>query len=281
MTTAIVLSGGGSLGSAQAGMLCALADHGVVPDLLVGTSVGAINGAFIAGSPGQEGSETLAAVWRSVRRSDVFPVRPAAVLAALAGRTSHLVPDDKLRRLLRQYVTYTDLKDAHCPVRIVATDVRTGREAVFSRGPVVDAVMASIAVPGVLPPVRVADQDLMDGSVANNTPISIAVREGASTIYVLHPGYACALPALPRSALSMALHALSVVLQQRLIADVLALGRSTRLRVVPPLCPLEISPGDFGHNGELVDRARESTRRWLEAGMPGDPAEPLRLHTHG
>lgn len=281
MTTAIVLSGGGSLGSVQAGMLCALAEYGVVPGLVVGTSVGAINGSFIAGCPGREGTETLAAVWRAVRRSDVFPVRPAAVLGALAGRSGHLVPDHKLRRLLLRYLTYTDLRDALCPVRVVATDVRTGEEAVLSRGPVVDAVLASTAVPGILPPVRVGDRDLMDGSVANHTPISIAAEEGASTVYVLHPGYACALPSLPRSALGMALHALSMILQQRLFADVITYGRSVELRVVPPLCPLDISPGDFGHNDELIDRARESTRRWLDAGMPGDPAEPLRLHTHG
>jgi NTE family protein len=103
---------------------------------------------------------------------------------------------------------------------VVAAEVSTGNEVVLSDGPVIDAVMASVALPGVFPPVRIADGDLMDGAVANNTPISVAVEAGATTVYVLHAGYACALPASPRSALGMALHALTVILQQRLLADV-------------------------------------------------------------
>lgn len=105
--------------------------------------------------------------------------------------------------------------------------------------------MAGVAVPGVFPPVRLGGQDLMDGAVANNTPISVAVEAGAETVYVLHAGYACALPAAPRSALGMALHALTLILQQRLLADVTAFHTSVQLRVAPPLCPLWVSPADF------------------------------------
>ncbi|KUL35492.1 patatin-like phospholipase family protein [Streptomyces regalis] len=277
--TAVVLSGGGSLGAIQVGMLRALADYGVVPDLLVGTSVGAINGAYIAGHPGRPGVETLASLWRAVRRSHIFPVQPVRGLLALTGRGNHLVAPDAFRSLLEQHVGYKCLEDASCPLCLVAAEVTTGRQTVLSQGPVVDAVMASAAVPGVFPPVRIGHRDLMDGGVANNTPISVAVEAGAQTVYVLHAGYACALDAAPRSALGMALHALTLILQQRLLVDVARHRSSAHLRVAPPLCPLGISPADFSHNRELITRAHDSTRKWLADGAPSDPRF-LQVHEH-
>lgn len=279
MTTAVVLSGGGSLGAIQVGMLLALADHGLVPDLVVGTSVGAINGAYVAGHPGRQAVEDLASVWRSVRRSDIFPVQPVRGLLALAGRADHLVASDAFRRLLEQHLGHARLEDASCRLRLVATEVTTGKPAVISHGPVVDAVLASAAVPGVFPPVCIAGRDLMDGGVANNTAVSVAVEAGAQTVYVLHAGYACALDTAPRSAIGMAVHALTLILQQRLLTDVARYGCAVQLRVAPPLCPLGISPADFRHNRELITRAHQSTRRWLADGAPSNP-DYLRLHAH-
>lgn len=163
MTTTVVLSGGGSLGAVQVGMMLALAEHGVAPDLLVGTSVGAINGAYLAGRPGREGVEALAGIWSSVRRSDIFPVQPALGLLVLAGQADHFVPHDKLRRLLERHLNCTNLEDASCRLRVVASEVRTGKQVVLSHGPVIDAVLASVAVPGVFPPVRIGRRDLMEG----------------------------------------------------------------------------------------------------------------------
>jgi NTE family protein len=280
MTTAFVLSGGGSLGAQQAGMLCAVAEHGIVPDLLVGSSAGAVNAAYFAAHPGLDGAHTLAAVWRQVRRRDLFPIQPATALAALTGRTGHLVSSQSMRHLLEDHLPYADLADAACPVRVVATDVRAGTECVLARGPAVQAVLASTAVPGVLPPVMWQGRELMDGSVANHTPVSVALRERPTTIYVLHAGYACALPAAPRSALGMTLHALGVVQQQRLLAAVAAHRDQARLLVVPPLCPLDVSPSDFGRPDELIDRAHDATARWLAEGTPYTPLEQLSPHTH-
>lgn len=281
MTTALVLSGGGSLGAVQVGMLNALVNHGVVPDLVVGTSVGAINGAYLAGRPGRRGVDALAEVWCSIRRSDVFPVQPRLSLLALAGRANHLVRNDKFRRLLETHLPYADLQDASWPLCVVATDVTTGTEVVLSRGPVVDAVLASIAVPGVFPPVRINGRFLVDGAVANNSPISVAVERGATTIYVLHAGYTCALLTPPRTALGMAMHALTVILQQRLLADIATYGRSADLRVVPPLCPMKVSPADFSHNSELIARGAASTREWIGEGMPRvDPVKQVKPHQH-
>lgn len=280
MTTAVVLSGGGSLGAIQVGMLHALIDHGVVPDLLVGTSVGAVNGAYLAGRPGRAGVDALAVIWRSIRRADVFPFHPAQAALALAGRADHLTDNDKFRRLLETHLPYRELQDASWPLHVVATDVTTGAEVVLSRGPVVDAVLASIAVPGIFPPVRIDGRILMDGAVANNSPISVAVDQGATTVYVLHAGYACALTTPPRTALAMAIHALTVLLHQRLLADIDDYRKSVQLRVAPPLCPLEVSPADFGHNGELLARAANATRTWIDRGMPNQPIERFQAHRH-
>jgi len=280
MTTAFVLSGGGSLGAVQVGMLLALSDRGVVPDLLVGSSVGALNAAFLAGHPGRPGIESLARVWCGLSRHDVFPTSARRVAGAIVRRSNALADPRRLRALLEQQLGYERLEDAPWPVSVVATEVMTGREVVLSAGPAVDAVMASAALPAVFPPVEVDGHLLMDGGVVNNTPISIARDLGADRIYVLPTGYACALDAPPRSPLAMALHAVTVAIQRRLIEDVRAVADVIDLRVAPPLCPLAVSPVDFRSTATLVERARLATRAWLDSTPPRDPAAHLALHRH-
>jgi len=188
MITAVVLSGGGSLGAVQVGMLQALTEHGVVADMLVGTSVGAINAAWLAGSGmGQDAIGELGEVWLRTRRQDVFPLRPVAGLFGFAGRTDHLVALNGLRSLLRRNLSIERLEDATVPVTVIATEVTTGTEVALSSGDAVDAVTASAAIPGVFPPVRIGQQVLMDGGVANNTPISHAISLGADTIWGCPP----------------------------------------------------------------------------------------------
>ena len=274
-TTAFVLSGGGSLGSVQVGMLLALYEQGIVPDLLVGTSVGAVNAAWIAGHPDRGGAEELARVWRSVRRADVFPSALLPGLLGFVGHRDHLVPPDRFRALLREHLTFERLEDAPIPVHVVTTDVLTGDEVLMSRGDVVDA---SAAIPGIFPPVRVGDRILVDGAVANNIPITHAVERGATTVYVLTSGYACALAAPPRGALGVALHAVSLLVQQRLSSEVARLERDVDLRVVPPLCPLSVTPLDFSHTDELIERARSTTRQWLARRGHGQTSSLVHPH---
>lgn len=285
MTTAFVLSGGGSLGAVQVGMLLALSDRRITPDLLVGTSVGALNAAYLGGDPGPAGVRRLAEVWERLRRADVFPTPGTAALAALAGRGDHLVSSSPLRRLIESNLPYDQLEHATLPVTVVATEVTTGYEVVLSSGPATDAVLASASLPGVFPPVRLGDHLLMDGGVVNNTPISVARSLGADRIVVVPTGYACALTEPPRSALGMVLHAFTVAIQRRLIADVNALQdedqNAVELLVLPPPCPVSVSPVDFGHSAELIGVARASARAWLDSPRPEDQAALLALHEHG
>lgn len=279
-TTAFVLSGGGSLGSVQVGMLLALAERGVAADFIVGTSVGAINAAYIANHPGLTGVQSLADIWSGLTRRDIFPTDPLRLMRVAARREAGFANPAPLRRLLQRHLGYDSIESASCALMVVATEVSTGREVQVARGDVVDAVMASAALPGVFPPVQVGAHLLMDGGVVNNTPISAAVAHGADEVYVLPTGYACALPHAPRSPIGMAMHAVTVAIQQRLISDVQALQGSVTLRVAPPLCPLAVSPVDFSHTDELLKRARESTLRWLAQPSAADQSRDLQLHSH-
>jgi NTE family protein len=280
MSTAFVLSGGGNLGAVQVGMLQALADRGVVPDLLVGTSVGAVNAAFLAAGPSPARIDALANIWSHTRRRDIFPTSPVSAVRAMTGRANSLVDARPLRRLVEEFVTYDRIENSPWPLAIIATEVTTGSEVVLRHGDVVDAVMASAAIPSVFPPVEVDGHVLMDGGVVNNTAISVAGDLGADVVYVLPTGYACALPHPPESALGMALHAVSLAIQRRLVADVGVWQDSCMLRVVPPLCPVSVWPTDFSHTEELIGRARTSTRNWLDRPLPADQTAYLGFHEH-
>ena len=283
MTTAFVLSGGGSLSAVQVGMLQALAERRVTPDVLVGASAGALNAAFLAGRDfTSDAVEDLVRIWRNLRRQDVFPMAPARQLLALAGARSSLCTSDGLRRLIGQHLRYERLEDAAIPIHVVATDVLSGSEVLLSSGDVTPALLASSAIPAVLPPVSVDGRLLFDGGIADNTPISQAVALGADRVVVLPAGVACALSDPPRSALATAVHALTLLVEQRLALEVAAYHDRTELVVLPPLCPLSVSSADFRHGGELIDRARRSTLRWLEVGghRRAHPERVLSLHTH-
>lgn len=281
MPTAFVLSGGASLGAVQVGMLRAVVERGVLPDLVVGSSVGAINGAWLAGRPDAAGVEALAEVWRSIGRQDIFPMHPLAGLLGFLGRRNHLVPPEGLARLIRRHLPYARIEEARIPLHIVATEVTTGREILLSRGEALPAILASAAIPGVFPPVRIGGHELMDGGVVNNTPISHAVHLGASKVYVLPTGYACDLPATPRSALGMVLQALTLLVAQQLMNDIERYEKEVELRVIPPLCPLAVSPADFGRSQYLIDRAHAASAAWLAKPPPTrGQRELLGFHHH-
>jgi NTE family protein len=170
-------------------MLQALYERDVVPELIVGTSVGAVNGAYIASRP-QTLATTLelARIWLNVHRGRIFPLNPLTGLLGFLGSRDHLVSGSGLRGLIAEHVQHEHLEAMPIEFHVVAVDVVTGEELLLSHGLTLDAVLASAAIPAVLPPVAWEDRKLMDGGVANNTPISHAVALGAREIYVLPTG---------------------------------------------------------------------------------------------
>ena len=282
MTTAFVLSGGGSLGAVQVGMLQALGERSVTPDLLVGTSAGALNAVFVAAhGMSADSLDLLAATWAALRRDDVFPLRAPQMMLALAGARNALCADTGLERLVRRHVGFACLESAPIPVHLVATDLLSGEEVLLSEGDAVSAVLASSAIPAVLPPVRRDGRTLVDGGLADNAAISQAVALGADRIYVLPTGYACALPIPPSKPLAVAVQALSLLVQRRLITDVELYADQVDLVVLPPLCPLRIAATDFRHAAELVRRAHAASARWLDSGAAYRPRPERILGMHG
>jgi NTE family protein len=263
--TAFVLSGGASLGALQVGMLDALYERGVVPDLLVATSVGAVNAAFVASRPQTpETAEELARVWRRLRREDLFPVSLSALVGGLRGQRDHLVPDRSLRLQLRRHLQFDDLAEAAVPLHVVAFDVIEGREVLLSEGPAHDAIAAASALPGIFPPVLIGERCLIDGGVVNNTPISHAVELGAERIYVLptqerwNP-----LGRAPRGALDTAIYGLGVLVEGRLNADIARYSSESELIVLPAPNPQQVQPTDFDHASHLIAAARADSRTLL------------------
>jgi NTE family protein len=278
---AFVLSGGASLGAIHVGMLRALYERGVAPDVIVGTSAGALNGAFIASRcQTPETADALADVWRGLDRRQVFPLNPLTGLLGLLGARANLVSDSGLRRLIARHIEHERLEELPIPLHVVAVDVISGQELRLSHGPVPDAVLASAAIPGVLAPIRWQGRALMDGGVANNTPISHAVDLGVQHVYVLPTGHACALEEPPGGALAMALHAISVLTQRRLIDDIERHRDDARLIVLPPPCPLRITPFDFAHADELIGQALHDAREFLDGGGEDQPPIRMRMHRH-
>jgi NTE family protein len=265
-TTAFVLSGGASLGAIQVGMLEALYERGITPDLIIGTSVGALNGAFIASRPPTlETIHELGSIWRGLHRTAVFPVNPLTGLLGFMGARNGLVPDAGVRRLIRRHIAVDRLEDTLVPLHVVATDVLRGEDVRLSRGPIVDAVLASAAIPGVLPAVEWEGRLLIDGGVANNAPISHALDLGADRIYVLPTGAPCELEAPPRGAVAMVLYASGLLIGRRMTLDLASCPVGVEVVVLPPPCPLPVQPIDFSHATKLIELGREGARRHLAA----------------
>lgn len=280
-TTAWVLAGGGSFGAIQVGMLHALVAHGLQPDLVVGSSVGAINGAYFAGAPDADGLQQLAAIWCGLRRSMVFPIAWRHLLAG-TGSGGFAVDPSGLSGLLEHCLPYRLLEQARLPVHVVATDQLGGGTVALSRGPAVAAVLASCAIPAVFPPVRINGQFLIDGAIASNTPISVAVGLGARRVIVLPTGFACALQTPPRSAIANALHAVTLLIAHQLADEFEHYRTQAQIIVVPPLCPLSASPYDFSQAATLIERATGQTRHWLDSGglQRSQLAPALLAHGH-
>lgn len=277
--TAFVLAGGGSLGAVQVGMLRELVAHDVRADIVVGSSVGAVNGAYFAADPSAAGVARLEKIWTELQQDDVFPLTPASLLR-LFSRRDNLVNPANLRRLIEKHLPYRILQEAALPVHTVATEYVSGAAITFSSGPAVEAILASSAIPGVFPPVAIGGRSYIDGAVASNTPITSAVALGATRLIVLPTGHACAIESPIRGVLANVVHAFNLLIVHQLLEEIEDLSKAVDMVTVPPLCPLQVSGLDFSRAAELIERAAASTRNWIEQGGLEQRAVPSSLSPH-
>ena len=282
LKTAFVFSGGASLGSMEIGMLKALIEYGITANFVVGTSVGSLNATYYAYKPDIEGALELEEIWKSIRSKDIFPFSAFKSIRRIIKGNNYLIDPSGLEKLLTKVIPCDNLNDTKIPVYIVSTDILTGEEVVFSSGEVVEKLIASASIPMIFPPVKIGKHILVDGGVLNNTPISSAIRFGATKVIVLPTGYTCDRRKEPSNLIEMVLTSYSYMQHQKLATDIELYKDKVKLKIIPPLCPVKVSPNIFSKSGELIERAYKSTQSWLQMGNleSNDVPTLMKFHNH-
>jgi NTE family protein len=265
-----VLGGGGLLGAHEVGMLRALLEAGVVPDLVVGTSVGAVNGVVVAEDPTPGAARRLADLWLDLDSSDLFGGSVFGRLSTLARTRTSLHTDQPLRDALAAHLTARTFEELHVPFQCVAASVERAAEHWFSRGPLIDAVLASCAVPGLLPPVEVDGQTYLDGGLVHSIPVGRAVALGATILYVLQVGRIEQPLSPPQRPWEVGLVAFEVARRHRFAADMASLPTGVTVHLLPtgaaekaPDLRRQLRYRDKSAIARRIDSAYEATLAYL------------------
>lgn len=268
---AFVLGGGGLRGAAEVGMIKALAKTNVQPDIVVGTSIGSINGAIAASGPLDEMAHQLEGMWSHLESSGVLRDGLMTRMTNLMRHRTHMHSNTAMRELLLEWLPYHDFEELPTPFQCSAACIETSSERWFESGTLIDAILASCAVPGLLPPVEVDGQHFIDGGVVNSIPISRALHLGATTIYVLHVGNIETELRLPQNAWDVAFVAFEIARRHRFHHDLEHLPEGVAIHVLPT----GVDPnGKFNDAGKLrynhsasiqigIDRAYNETLKYL------------------
>jgi NTE family protein len=235
--TAVVLGGGGLLGAVQVGMVRALEEAGVRPDLVLGTSVGAMNGAALAAAPEGGAADRLDRLWRSPQAREVFRAGTVRRLRELARSGTAVHSSEPLRRALAAELGDRRIEDLPVPFQCCAASIEDAAEHWFDRGPLLTAVLASAAVPGLLPPVAVDGRHYLDGGLVNSIPLGRAVELGATTVFVLQVGRVEQPLRPPRRPWEVAAVAFEIARRHRFARD---------LGTVPPGVTVHVLPAGEG-----------------------------------
>ncbi|RZV48451.1 MAG: patatin-like phospholipase family protein [Acidimicrobiales bacterium] len=232
-TVAFVLGGGGLRGAAEVGMVKALAEAEIHPDMVVGTSIGSINGAIIASGPLDQMALKLVGMWEELTQSGVLREGAFSRMANVVRHRTHLHTNHSMRKLLIDWLPCSTFEELEVPFQCSAACVETSSEWWFDSGSLIDALLSSCAVPGLLPPVEVDGRHFIDGGVVNSIPISRALELGATTIYVLHVGNIDAPLRVPRNAWDVAFVAFEISRRHRFHRDMENLPEGVTIHVLP------------------------------------------------
>ncbi|WP_346055495.1 MULTISPECIES: patatin-like phospholipase family protein [Amycolatopsis] len=260
-----VLGGGGSLGAMQVGMLRALDEHGVHPDLVTGTSVGSLNGAFLALEPA-DATRRLPEIWVHMTRQEAFPGGVFSQVRTLRHAKTHLFPNTGLAAIVREHLgEHTTFEDLKLPLGVVTTDVDTAEPHLFRSGELLAPLLASAAIPGIYPPVEHDGRLLYDGGLVANVPMRQALAMGAKSLVVLDCAFPGQIPSPPRTIAEVLMYTAMISMRNQAVLEAPLAAAEVPVVYLPGPVPMRLSPLDFRHTGELTERAYEAARVHLES----------------
>ncbi|KQW47587.1 patatin [Nocardioides sp. Root1257] len=271
MTTAFVLGGGGVLGAVEVGMVRALFERDITPDLVLGTSIGALNGAMVARQPDASVIPKLVALWQGAASggADVYGDSPLRTVRRAMSTGTHLWSATPLKQALVD--EFGDLTFEELPVRfqVCAASIERAAEHWFDSGPVVDAVVASAAVPGLLPPAKVGDEHYLDGGIVNSIPLGRAVQLGATRVFVLQVGRIDRPLVPPKRPWEVARVSFEIARRHRFNRELAELPSSVEAHVLPARGTSGkddsvLGSRDFSGVQERIDLTYEATLAYLE-----------------
>ncbi|MGI9644068.1 MAG: patatin-like phospholipase family protein [Ilumatobacteraceae bacterium] len=271
--TAFVLGGGGQLGAHEVGMLQALVERGIQADVVVGTSIGAVNGALYAADPTADSVRLLAELWSSGGAKMIFGESLADSARLLAKSTTHLFRNDRFRAMLADAVPDT-FEDLRVPFECVAANIETSSAHYLSSGPLVDALLASSAVPGLFQPVEIDGHHYLDGGLVNSIPLDRGLALGATELYVLQVGRVEEPLVVPSKPWEVAAVAFEISRRHRFVEALASVPAGVRVHVLPTGEPKSFN--DLGQYrpapnavDERIERSYRATLRYLDS--PTDP----------
>ncbi|WP_216208549.1 patatin-like phospholipase family protein [Amycolatopsis aidingensis] len=259
-----VLGGGGSLGAMQVGMLRALAEAGIGADLIVGTSVGSLNGAVLARS-GEHSASGLEAIWARMTRDEAFPGGVLSQVRTLRHTRTHLFPNTGLAAIIDDHLgAGTRFEDLAIPLGVVSTDVHTGEPVLLRSGALRPALLASCAIPGIYPPVPHAGSLHYDGGLVANVPMRQALAMGARSLVVLDCAFPGHLPAQPRTFAEVMMFTAMISMRNQAALEAPMVAAEAPVVYLPGPAPVRLSPLDFGRTGELTTESYQAASSYLD-----------------
>ncbi|MER6669003.1 patatin-like phospholipase family protein [Amycolatopsis japonica] len=257
-----VLGGGGSLGAMQVGMLRALTEAGVAPDLVVGTSVGSLNAAVLA--LGGESSGRLDRIWSRMTRHEAFPGGVLSQVRTLRHSKTNLFPNTGLAAIVDEHIGEgVRFEDLALPLGVVATDVDTAEPLLIRSGPVLAPLLASCAIPGIYPPVPFGERMLYDGGLVANVPMRQALDMGAKSLVVLDCAFPGKMPGTPQTFAEVMMFTAMISMRNQAVLEAPIAAAEVPVVYVPGPKPVRVSPLDFSHTAALTAEAYDAAKTYL------------------
>jgi NTE family protein len=280
---AFALGGGAAYGAVHVGMLRALTEAGVTPDLVVGTSVGSLNGAMLAQHP-DTALQRLATIWPSVTSATIFPGGWLTRLRTLQASKAYLSPNVGISAVLDRFLVARTFAELSLPFGAVAADFATASPVTLTEGDLHRAILASAAIPGVLPPVDIGGRSLVDGGILANVPVRQALEMGAGSVVVLDCGLWGMAIEEPRTLVEVMLRVAAISVGRQLALDLPDIASRVPVVYLPGMFPMTTSPLDFAHHAKLMTGGYAAARPFLSVlsiegpGLYGTP--PMQLAGH-